>query len=471
MKTETVKGITELIRRSKNDPVLFAKSVIRANPTEQQIEILNSIANGNKVAVKAGHGIGKSACISWVVLWYLVTRPISIIPITAPTMHQLKDVLWAEIGRWLYFSPILKELLEFTSERLHLKGNQNKKIWFATPVSARKPENLQGFHGKYIMFVGEEASGIPDENFAVIEGALTTKGSKMLLVGNPTQPQGYFFDAFHKNSGMFDCLTMSSLDSPLVDKSYGKEMAKKYGKTSNIFRARVLGEFPMIGVGNNIIPNYWIEKAFQNENRIEDGKIRFGVDVARYGDDETVIVIKDGYSVKNIIRINSMDTVEISDEIVKLVYYYQPHEVVVETAGVGAGVFDNLKHKKVKTKLLQFEPGGLPANKKYENIMTEAWWNLRECFNPTKSGLPLMSLKEDEDVLSQLSSRNYVIKASGKIGLEDKATHKKRNGNSPDIGDAMAMAFYDGNLKGSLLKSINIKTIGGESLWDKWIGK
>lgn len=410
-----------------------------------------------------------SSCTSWLVLWYLVTRPLARIPITAPTMHQLKDILWAEIGKWLYRSPLLKSIVEYTDTRLSLKGNSFKKTWFAVPVSARKPENLQGFHADYIFFIGDEASGIQDSNFEVIEGALTTVGSKMLLLGNPTQVEGYFYDAFNKNKNLFNTITLSSIDSPLVGDDYIDNMRMKYGIGSNIYRYRVLGEFPVLGSPNAVIPPSWIEKSFMNENRLTDGKRRFGIDVARFGDDESVIVIKKGYNVEQILRYNNLDNVQLADEVTKLHYLWSPDEIIIETIGVGAGLYDILRHKRLKTKMLQFIPS-TPAkvNKSFENAITEAWWNLRELFQPTVSGYPLISLKDDDEVLSQLSSRHYVVQPNGRVKLEDKAMHKKRTDCSPDIGDAMAIAFYEGNLRGGDNKIIPMKTIiGSDSEWEK----
>ncbi len=462
--------LASIIRETKDDPVLFATQLLKVKPTFQQVEVMEAIAKYPRVAVKAGHGVGKSALLSWTILWYLTTRPMSRIPITAPTMRQLKDILWSELNLWLNKSKFLRDLMDFTETRLAVKGPRYKKTWFATPVSARKPENLQGFHNKNILFAADEASGLPNENFEVIEGALTTDNAKMLLIGNPTQPDGYFYDAFNKNREEYHCITLSSLDSPLVAKEYAKGMAKRFGKDSNVYRVRVLGEFPLLGMGNNVIPSAWIERAFMNDNEIYEGRRRIGVDVARYGDDETVMVVKKGFVVEEIFRHQNKDEVQTANELMRLIFIYKPDEVVVETGGIGAGVFDILNHKHLPTKLLQFHPGSNATNTLYLNCITEAWWNLRTYFQPNNNtGYPLISMKPDDETLAQISSRRYIIMENGKIKLEDKAMHTKREGCSPDIGDAMAIAFYDGNLKGSdfhILKRNLV--IGSDSEWEKY---
>ncbi len=466
----TKTALASVIKETKDDPVTFVRRFIKANPTFQQEEVLRAIAKYPRVAVKAGHGVGKSALLSWTILWYLTTRPMSRVPITAPTMRQLKDILWSELNLWLNRSPFLRELMDFTETRLAVKGPNYRKTWFATPVSARKPENLQGFHNKNILFAGDEASGLPDENFEVIEGALTTANSKMLLIGNPTQPSGYFFDAFNKNRDEFHCITLNSLDSPLVTKEYADGMARRYGKDSNIYRVRVLGEFPLLGLGNNVIPSPWVEKAIMNDVKITEGRRRFGIDVARYGDDETVVVIKKGFTIEEIVRYQNQDEVETANKVMQLIFMHQPDEVVIETGGIGAGVFDILNHKHLPTKLLQFSPQAVSTSTLFLNAITEAWWNLRTYFQPnTESGFPLMSMPPTDEAVAQISSRRYIIMENGRIRLEDKSAHKKREGCSPDIGDALAIAFYDGNLKSSDFHVLKRNlVIGSDSEWEKF---
>src|SRR6056297_1758886 len=241
MKNNYNSTIRKLIAETSKDPVKFVNLLFNIEPTFQQKEVLKSVAKYQNTAVKAGHGVGKSALASWLIFWYLITRPLARIPVTAPTMHQLKDILWSEIGKWLFKAPLLRKLVEFTDTRLSVRGNDYRKTWFAVPISARKPENLQGFHADNMLFIGDEASGIPNENFEVIEGALTSKGNKMLIQGNPTQPDGYFYDAFNKNADLFNCITLSSLDSPIVETEYPARIAKKYGPDSSVYRYRVLG--------------------------------------------------------------------------------------------------------------------------------------------------------------------------------------------------------------------------------------
>jgi len=461
-----------LIRKTRDDPVKFVNLIFGIDPTFQQKEVMMSVANNRNTAVKAGHGVGKSALASWLIYWFLLTRPLSRIPITAPTMHQLKDILWAELAKWKFKGRILDTVVDMTDTRLSIKGGGGdyKKTWFAVPVSARKPENLQGFHADHLFFIADEASGIPDSNYEVIEGALTGENNKMLLQGNPTQPDGYFYDSFNKNANLFNCITLSSQDSPLVEQDYVTRMIQKYGIKSSVFRYRVLGEFPVIGSGNTVIPASFVESAFSSSSDASNGKRRIAVDIARYGDDETVIVIRKGYVVEAIIRLSNMDEVEIANELIRLAYIYTPDELAVETAGIGNGVYDIVKRKRLGCKVLQFVPQLLPLDKNtYENAITEAWFQLRFLLQPTANKTSLLSMKSDDDILEQLTSRRYESRGNGRIKLEDKQKHKQRTkGQSPDIGDALAIAFYEGNFRSNAPKVVQRKIItGSESEWEK----
>jgi len=461
-----------LIRKTRNDPVKFVNLVFGIDPTFQQKEVMMSVAKHKNTAVKAGHGVGKSALASWLIYWFLLTRPLSRIPVTAPTMHQLKDILWAELAKWKFKGRILDSVLDMTDTRLSVKGGGGdyKKTWFAVPVSARKPENLQGFHADHLFFIADEASGIPNSNYEVIEGALTGENNKMLLQGNPTQPDGYFYDAFNKNANLFNCITLSSQDSPIVESDYVERMAQKYGIKSSVFRYRVLGEFPVIGTGNTVIPASFVEAAFNSSTMANTGKRRIAADIARYGDDETVIVIRKGYTVEAIIRLSNMDEVQVANEIIRLTYIYAPDEIAVEAAGIGNGVHDILRSKRLGCKVLQFVPQLLPEDKEtYENAITEAWFQLRFLMQPTANKTCLLSLQQDDDLLEQVTSRRYEAKGNGRLKLEDKQKHKTRTGGqSPDIGDALAIAFYEGHFRSNAPKVVQRKIItGSESEWEK----
>lgn len=438
--------LIDMINRYKEEPLAFVKEVLKAKPTRQQEEVLIDLPNTRNIAIKSGHGTGKTALLSWLVLWYMFTRPMCRIPITAPTMHQLNDVFWAELSFWLAKSELLNKLFEKTASKLMPKSDKYKNSWFATLVSARKPENMQGFHGQDLLFIVDEASGVNDGMFEVIDGALTNEGARLVMVGNPTRNNGYFYNAFHGNADVFKTYTFSSLESPLVSKTWLKKMERLYGVDSDVYRVRVLGEFPRID-SNFVIPLSWIEQAILNEDKVY-GDVVIGVDVARSGDDKTAIVVRNGYVIEKIFVYSKLDTVEVADEVDKIANLYRAKIVAIEAVGFGAGVLDIIAHRikkeRRKYKLYQFIPQAKAVkSEQFVNAMTEAWWNLRGLFKPTAAGFPIISMYEDELAIQHLSCREYEVDDKGKISLMDKVTTKKKYGFSPDIGDAMAIAFYN----------------------------
>ena len=206
--------LANIYARYYHDPVLFAREVIGVEPTDQQKLLLSSVAEHPLTSCRSGHGIGKTSSLAWLVLWFLSTRPFPMVPCTAPTAHQLHDILWPEINKWLNKSPI-KQHFQWLKTKLYLKEYED--TWFAVPRSCDVPDNMAGFHGDNLLYIIDEASGVPPELYEAIEGSLTGSNAKLIMTGNPTRITGTFFHSFHKDRAMYNTLHFSSEDSPLVD--------------------------------------------------------------------------------------------------------------------------------------------------------------------------------------------------------------------------------------------------------------
>lgn len=155
--------------------------------------------------------------------------------------------------------PELGAEFEWSKERFVLKSNPSESFSVARTSRPEKPEALQGFHAENIMFLIDEASGVPDEVFQVAEGALSTEGAFVLMAANPTRMDGYFYDSHHKMRERWAALHWNGEDSPLVAKAYVDDMAFKYGSESAIYRIRVRGDFA--GNPDGVIPLDTIEAA------------------------------------------------------------------------------------------------------------------------------------------------------------------------------------------------------------------
>lgn len=454
---EQATAMTNLIKRYRNNPILFVREVCKAEPEIEQIQMLDSVNKNKMTAVKSGHGIGKTTTLAWTILWFMFTRPFPKIPCTAPTMHQLRDILWAEISKWLYQSPILQQFFEWTVERLTLRTQEEK--WFAVARTATKPDAMQGFHSESLLFVVDEASGVDNKIFEPILGALTGEETRFIMVGNPTKTEGFFYDAFTKNRNMFNCITLNAENSNRVSKDFVSAIIALYGKDSDPYRVRVAGEFPK-SQPDTFISLELIERAINNYRYKEHPKderlvsIHLGVDVARFGDDESVIYLTKEYEgglylsvIQEVFYKNT--TVELTGKtkaIIRQLNAQYPKLVVyvnVDGGGVGAGVVDELEsdHSNLNYKVIEQTFGGQGGTLneepiKYSNNTGLLWGNVRRLLLVEK-----LWLAEDNTLIKQLSTRKYSVDEDGNIRLERKSEMKKRNEESPDRADSLSLSL------------------------------
>lgn len=427
---------SETLERYHNDPIAFSREIVNCEPTEDQAEILTALHQDGHVAVRSGHGIGKSTAMSLAVLWFMATRPMAKIPVTAPTSHQLFDVLWSELIHWhRQMEKTWRGKFEYTSEKFYHRDF--RESWFCVPRTARpeRPEALQGFHGENLLFLIDEAAGVDDAIFEVAMGSLTAKENMCLMAGNPTRLSGFFYDAFHSDRARWKTMHYSSLESPLVDKSYPERMGKKYGEGSNIYRVRVLGEFPT-SEEDQLIPLHLLEAAV-GKDVSEDGPVVWGLDVARFGSDQTCLAKRRGNVIAEIQAVRNYDLMQVCGWVVNQIREAEdkPTIVYVDSIGYGAGVADRLRE--LGFMALDVNVSERPSSKeKYYNLRAELWCNLRDAL---QAGV--LSLPEDEDLLAQASSIKYKYHSSGGLIVEKKEDLKKRGLPSPDKADAVCLTF------------------------------
>ena len=456
-----------------DNPVDFVEDVIRAKPDANQRDILNSVARYPMTSVRSGHGIGKSAVESWLAIWFLTTRPYPKIPCTAPTQHQLWDILWAEIAKWLRNNPALANDLIWTKEKVYMKGHPEE--WFAVGRTASKPDALQGFHADHVLYIIDEASGVKDEIFEPILGALSTEGSKLVMCGNPTKITGFFYDSHHKNREQFNAMHIDGRSSSRVDQDFVDTIIDMFGEDSDVFRVRVAGEFPR-ALPDGFIPMEWAERASEAKApEIEQvTRVDIGIDVARYGDDSSVISpVLDRRVQEEPEVYHHNDTMQLTGMAVICVKKYaRAHpwaeiHVKIDCDGLGVGVFDRLMELKEQiVEEIEREREGLYEDDDAPPVMS---LDIVEChfggeggtvndadpveyqtstglmWGTVREALRTQSLKlwPDDKQISQLSNRRYVVNSAGKIELEKKEAMKKRGLSSPDMGDALALALYD----------------------------
>jgi hypothetical protein len=461
------KSVITLLDNYWDNPVWFAEDMMNFHADKWQEDVLMALARSPKVSVRSGQGVGKTGLESIVVTWYLCTRPFPKVIATAPTRQQLYDVLWAEISKWLASSKI-ENLLEWTKTKIYMKGHSER--WWATAKTATRPENMQGFHEDYMLFVVDEASGVADPIMEAILGTLTGYENKLLMCGNPTRTSGTFYDSHNRDRDLYKTFKVSSMDSPRTSKDNIEMLRRKYHEGSDPWRVRVLGEFPK-GESDSLISLEAVEMATIKEVNISNDYIlNLGVDVARYGDDETIIAPRIGGKVFDLLTYSKQSTMETSGRILRAVdnfknMYPQINRVKIKTDddGLGAGVTDRLKEvvaqEKLKYEIIPIQNGSSAIEKdNYYNKASEMWDVMREeldnnlsCYLQGKE--PTLQIPNDDKLIKQLSNRKYSVDSKGKIQIESKKEMKKRLGESPDRADAVIYSFAENGLSDlSLLK-------------------
>lgn len=441
-------------------PVEFVEDIIGAIPDPEQAAVLRSVEANPMTTVRSGHGVGKSTVEAWTIIWFMVTRPFPKIPCTAPTQHQLFDILWAEVSKWLRNNPALSDELIWTKQKLYMKGYPEE--WFAVARTASKPDALHGFHADDVLFIIDEASGVDDKIFEPVLGSLSTPGARLLMCGNPTQLSGFFYDSHHKNLPSYSAFHIDGRKSTRVSQDFVNTIVSMYGEDSDVFRVRVAGDFPL-QEDDIFIPLPLVEKSIMTPytEKGKPGLIHIGCDVARFGDDKTVIGYKTDEKVTLWKKRRGQDTMKTADDIVmlgeELVARYKltaaeddPIPVKVDDGGVGGGVVDRLRQMKRnnpdKLWWLDVYPvkfGQRIKHKYYYDTTTYMMAVVKSLLQPhDEEGKPKpveLILPDDNDLVAQLSGRKYALTDQSKIRIESKEAVKKRGQPSPDEADCVLL--------------------------------
>ena len=428
--------LKELLRKFRDDPVFFVEKMFKVSPTEQQKELLRAVAApGAKVSVRSGHGTGKSTALAWLVLWFLITHPNCKVPCTAPSAHQLQDVLWAEIAKWRNKMPDwFREQVIVKSDRVEIKGAEETQFAVARTARRENPDALQGFHADNLLFIIDEASGVDEKVFEVARGALSTPLARVVMCANPTQLTGYFYASHHKNRDNWTRLQFSCLDSPLVDPSYVQDVAREYGEDSDVYRVRVLGEFPRASIVQ-LIPLDLVERRmgkYLRQDQYGHAPKILGVDVAWYGDDRSAVFLRQGLMSKLLGTWCGIDNMTLAGLVAQYEDEYKTDAIFIDV-GWGTGVIDRLKQMGRNPIAVNF--GGAATNEKYANKRTEMWCLMKEWLE--QGGV----LPDNSDLRDDLIGPQYSFTTTGKIQLERKEDMKKRGLASPDLADALALTF------------------------------
>jgi len=361
---------------------------------------------------------------------------------TANTAAQLQNKTWAQLQYWHKLS-ITRHWFEISTEKMWMRDQ--KEAWFVVAAS-HEEKNSEAFAGQHAadstsFYVFDEASGISDKIFDVAEGGLTDGEPMMFLFGNPTQNSGKFYRVnFGSERNGWNHGSIDSRTSRFTNKKLIAEWAVRYGEDSDWFRFRVKGEAPRVGFSSFISPeavDAW--RRYKAEGLATLPKIMV-VDVARFGDDRSIIGLRQGRKYRILEKYRGFDTVQLTDRIIGFLESEEPEALVVDGDGLGAGVCDQLNHRNFGKRLFEFHGGANAIDcNQYFNRRAEVWGLMRDWL---KAGA---EIPDDVELASNLTAPGYST-ASGKrfhgsIILESKDDLKSRGEASPDDGDTRAMTF------------------------------
>jgi len=369
-------------------------------------------------------------------------HPDAIVITTAPTGHQVRNILWREIRRAHHLNT---ELVGGTLLRTSLElGDKH----FAQGLSTDTPERFQGFHEGHILFVVDEASGVREGIFEAIEGSMTSADAKVLLIGNPTSLRGTFYEAFHKRRGLWKTIHISAFDTPnlvqnevilpsLVTPKWVADAEQNWGRESYLYQVRVMGEFPTESE-DTLIPLKLVELAAKadSEEATESGVVQVGVDVARFGSDRTAICVRRGERIVSLDSFQRQDTMNTTGRVARIANQYSPSVIRVDEIGIGAGVVDRLNELKVPHVEGVNVARKASRPEQFANLRAELYDGLRERFIGGQIRIP-----DDSELISQLASIKYAFTSSGQMRIEGKDELRSRGEKSPDLADAVMLAF------------------------------
>ena len=434
MELPTQAEVQAFQKRVQRDPEFFVTEVLKNNLWEKEREILLSVRDNTVTAVRSCHASGKSYTAARVVVWWLTAFTDSVVITTAPTFRQVKEILWREIKGCVHNKHIFpaSALLE---TQINIGPN-----WFALGLSSDKSEQFQGFHSPHLLAIVDEASGVSEEIYQAIDGLAP---ERILMIGNPLQNSGTFADSFKQQK--VNKIHISALDTPnliagarvipgLVSPEDVERMRIKYGEESDVYRVRVLGEFPLQDSASLIAVDD-VHKAIERTVHVlPQFEKKLGVDVARFGDDRSVLVIRQMEKVLEKQTYSSIDTMQIAGHVLRTAKDngIKAQNIYVDAIGVGGGVIDRLREQGWRVNGIQVSEKAQDSEH-YLNLRTELYVKLRDW-------LKTADIPNDDDFY-ELANVQYKFNSKGQLQLESKDDMKKRGLPSPDVADALMLTF------------------------------
>lgn len=433
----TTENLEYLVKTYGHDPVGFARDICGFKKLDKwQIWYLNECMTfgngGKKIAISSCHSSGKTLFSSVMALHRLVCYPESQIKITSATYNQLRQAFGGTLIKVIDNS-LIKDWFDIQAESITIKGL--KGSWIQLQAwSVQRPESFAGNHSYSPCLIADEASAIDPVIFESFSGSMMHPNSLMVLLGNPLHRRGELYEAFHSKKDFFHTAYVSAHDSSFIDPKWIQEMKDVYGEDSDVYRVRVLGEFPKKDI-DSFIPESLIRSAV-NRDVIPQLKepIIGGLDIGQYRD-ASVLTIRQGNRVfPTIYKWRTREPMDVAENVNKLIIEHNIQVVCVDENGIGAGVGSRLRQLG-NDKIYPVKLSNLPNTEKiYYNGRAKLWGMARDW-------LKYGSIPDNKDLIDEGSSLLYTYDALGRYQLERKQDALKRGIPSPDDFDSFAYTF------------------------------
>lgn len=437
-----------------------------------------------RIAVASGHGIGKSAEVGMLSKWAMDSWVDARVVITANTEQQLITKTSPEVSKWHGMALTCDWFKRATMKINSLERPESWRLDFVT-WSANNTEAFAGLHnvGRIIVIVTDESSSIDDKVAQVIEGALTDENTVLiwLALGNPTRNTGWFHAAFHRYRHRWITKQIDARTVEGTNKAYFEEMVETYGIDSDIVKVRVLGQFPSASslqfIGTGLVEAAR-EREIATSAILPSDPIIFGIDHARFGDDTSVLAIRQGRDARSRPwkRWQGATSMEIAGDVFSLMRNHLPDAVFIDAGGPNAGgVIDRLRQltRGTPQENLIFEINFGSSTKgmdarwnnevrvKVANKRAQMWTNMR-------AWLERGILPDDQQIADDLTGVEYAYTVDNAIQLEKKEHMKKRGLSSPDNGDALALTFAEDVAPRAVPEYLNPSNYGREKEYDRY---
>ena len=435
------------------NPMKFACDQLGAEYQVWQDEAWDTLLDKQFLAVRSGNGPGKTCFLALSIIWFLMTKRMAKIPCTAVSLQQLETQLWSELYMWISSSELAKTFLFWSSKYVRVRGYEG--AWYAVARTAMNSkgavnEALQGFHAPYLLYVVDEASGVPDKAIDSLESAATNVGAYGVLCSNPTRTSGVFFNAFHKDRDLWANYHVTMEKAARVTDKFRERMKKKYGgEDTNGFKIRVLGEWPSEEyMGLVTRAEYEAVQVRYPKEYSFSSSCWLSIDPAGSEPeaDATTFGIRAGNIIVDIQTCHTLSIPEIATRAIELIEKYDPLAVYIDTIGIGAGLADVLdsllETRGSKIRVTRVHAGSSALdNSQFFNKRAELYWRGSEAIRrgtiEIAADLPWL----EEDLVDL--RKEYTMNTQ-KLKIESKPIFRTRNeGRSSDFGDAFAMLFYN----------------------------